>query len=548
MALAACFWAGGAQAQSTAPVGPDLRVGDLRGQFDTVFGNVTPPGTKAWNIIYGVGLSETYDDGVTVRNRFGADLITRISPTIAITANSSRIQGNIYYAPSLNLYTFHGNQTYIGQNLNGSLTGIVVPDLAFIDVRAYASQGPSYGGQTVTTYGSQGQVQTTSVSIAPRLEHRFGGTGTALLGDTLTRTETKSSNGSNNNANTATNTNATTFNPYVPRVVNGTSITNTQHANFTTGEDFGRFNDSLDLINSDTQGNGAVPSSHRLIYGTDASYALSRVFTLTGAVGHETINYGTGQLAIDDFTWSGGIRITPDPDNSLSLSYGHHDGANAFSLDATIAPTARSRVFLRYGQTIGTQQEQLQNNLLASRTSATGVSYDPVTGAPVQLNNNFTTGAQQQVYRTTTASATGVLTYDREVFTASIARDDQQVLTGGGNATTGTATTGAGTVGGATPVSSSGYHGSFAWTHTVSPDLFANATLQYSVRSAPFRLAGTPATNAQQTTLVVNLSLNYTLSQTVTALLQYTRINTTGATYGQPPRHDIATLSLQKTF
>ncbi len=240
-------------------VGPDLRVGDLRGQFDSVFGNVSPAGTKAWDVTYGLGVSETYDDGVLAsgngfNGRFGSDLITRISPNIAISANSSRVQGNIFYAPSLNLYTFHGNQTYVGQNLNGSLTATVVPNLFYIDLRAYAAEQPAYGGQVATNYNgqSQGQVQTTNFSIAPRLEHRFDGTGTLVLSDTLSRTQTSSANNNALPANSAVN-------PFFPQVVNGTALTNEQHANFTTGEDFGRLQNSLDFLASQTQGSGAVP-------------------------------------------------------------------------------------------------------------------------------------------------------------------------------------------------------------------------------------------------------------------------------------------------
>ncbi len=208
------------------------------------------------------------------------------------------------------------------------------------------------------------------------------------------------------------------------------------------------------------------------------------------------------------------------------------------SLDGNFAPTARSRIFVRYYQTVGTQLDQLQNNLNGSRTSATGISIDPVTGVPIQVNNNFATGTQLPVYRTTTASATGVLNYDRDIFSVSASHDDQQLLS---------ATAQSSTQFGA-PVSTSGYQASAAWTHTVSPDLFSNATLQYTTRTVPFRAIGATGKSPDQTTLSLNLSLSYSFSQTLTGMLQYTRINTTGPSFGQPPRHDIATVSLQKTF
>ena len=527
----------GARAQSTldraaAPVGPDLRVGDLRGQFDSVFGSVSPPSTRPFTVHYGLGVSESYDDGVPVRTKFGGDLITRISPSVSVSADSRILQGNLVYAPSLNLYTFHGNQTNVSQNLNGSATATVAPDLFFIDVRAFAADQPATGGQGfANTTGTAGQVQTTSFSVTPRLQHRFGGTGTLLLSDTLSRTETHSSNTTN------ANTSANAFNPYGSRAVSGISIINAQHANFTSGEDYGRLQSSFDLLNSQTSGSGGVPNSSRLVYGYDANYALDRVFTVTAGVGHETIDYGALTKRIDDFTWTGGLKVTPDADTLLAVSYGHHDGGNSASLTGNLAPTARTRVFAQYGQSIGTQLEQTANNVNSSRTSITGVSYDPVTGAPVQVNNNYAGLTSQPVYRTTTASITGVLTYDRDTFNLSISQNDSQLL----SSSTQTVANGF------AASSNSGYQASFAYTHTVSADLFANTSLQYSATSSPFRAIGT-SRNVNQTSLTFNATLTYSLSPTLTAVLEYTRINTTGISLGQAPRRDIATISLQKTF
>ena len=527
--------AAGAQTldRSTAPVGPDLRVGDLRGQFDSVFGNVSPPGTQPYTINYGLGVSESYDDGVPVRTRYGADLITRISPNLSIAADSSAVQGNLFYAPSLNVYTFHGNQTNVTQNLNGSATATLLPDLFFVDIRAFAADQPAIGGQNVSSLSnSAGDVQTTSYSITPRLQHRFGGTGTLVISDMLSRTETATSN-TGTNSNTAPNA----FNPYGSQAVNGSSITNAQHVNFTSGEDYGRLQSSFDLLNSMTTSSGGIPNSKRLVYGYNGAYALDRVFTVTAGVGHENISYGGQIAAIDDVTWTGGFRLTPDEDTLLSVSYGHHDGGNAAMLTGNLAPTARTRLFAQYGQTIGTQLEQTANNINTSRSSITGVSYDPVTGAPVQVNNNYAGLTSQPVYRTTTASISGVLTYDRDIFNVTFAQNDSQLLS---SATTMVAN-------GFTASSTTGYQASIAWSHTLSPDLSSNTSLQYSATTSPFKAVGA-ATNANQTTLTFNATLNYTISPTLTAMLQYTRVNTSGISFGQAPRRDIAIISLQKIF
>ncbi len=527
-----------ARAQSIAPIGPDLRVGDLRGQFDSVFGNVPPPGSKAWQINYGLGVSETYDDGVFGRGRYVSDFITSITPSVTVQANSNRVQGNLYYAPQINIYAQHGNLNNVAQNLNGSATVTVAQDLFYIDANAYASQNPGYGSQTTLapSYGGVGQVQTESFAISPRLEHRFGGTGTLSLADTISYTQ-------NSAANNPVSNNAT-LSPYVT-AVNGSSFSNQQHASFITGEDFGRLNSDFEFLARQAKGTGGAPStSNSLTYSYTGTYALTRVFAVTGELGHENYSYtGLNGTNIDDVTWNAGVRVTPDPDTLVALSYGHQYGANSFNLQSNFAPTARIRVFASYGQSIGTQLDQLQNNLNNSRTSASGISIDPVTGAPILLNNNFATGAQLPVYRTTTAALSGVLTYDRDIFALTASRDDQHVLsTNSANTTLGT------------PVNTSGFQGSLAWTHTVSTDLFTNAVVQYTTRTAPFRPVGSTGKSPDQTVLTFNVSLNYSLSESLSATVQYYRTNTTGnifligSAFSQPAHRDVATIGLQKTF
>jgi len=146
LGIAAWLGCGAARAQVLPPTGIDTRVGDMRGYFEQAFGQVVPPeaATQGWTWTAAIDASETYDTGVEVSSHgntvSGHDLITRISPSIGVAGDSARLAGSLFYAPTLNIYTFHGNQNGFDQNLNGSVTATVIPDLFFVDFRAYAAE------------------------------------------------------------------------------------------------------------------------------------------------------------------------------------------------------------------------------------------------------------------------------------------------------------------------------------------------------------------------------------------------------------------------
>jgi uncharacterized protein (PEP-CTERM system associated) len=535
---------GAAQAQLLPSVGPDLRVGDLRSQFDQAFnGPLGASGVElqGWQVNYGLQVSETFDDGIILPNgRIASDLITQISPFVTIQAATARLQGTLYYAPQLNLFTFHGNQTNIGQNLNASATATVVPDLFFVDLRGFAGQQSAYGGQgTLASSQSSGnnQVQTTSFSVRPYLQHKFSGIGTAMLGYTLTQSMTDASQVNSNTSNS----------PFFIPINSNRSLTNEGHFNFTTGDEFGRFNHMVDALASQSQGTGVQNGSRQSSAYYQLSYATTRDLTLNGSLGYEDIYYsnvvGSPPLHIHGLTYNAGFRWTPDPDTFVSLSYGRQQGNNAFNLDSGFAPTARSRIYLRYSQGVGTQLDQLQNSLAATRATSSGVSIDPTTGAPVVIGNNFFNGNQLAVYRTTTASATAALNYDRDTFSLTLEHDDQVVLAGGAPVVTSSGIS----TGGAT--SSSGFTGSLVWSHSVSEAITASAAAEYGTRTAPFQnFAGFGNGSNNQTTLSFNVTVSYALSPTLSTSAQYTRIDISGNTFGQAANRDIATVRLTKTF
>ena len=509
------------------PTGVDTRVGDLRGYFEQAFGQVVPPEAAAhgWTYSAGLDVSETYDTGVPVTSHGattqGHDLITRISPSVGVTGDSSRLVGSLFYSPSLNIYAFHGNQNGIDHSLNAAATATVVPNFFFVDLRAYAAEQAitGFNGPTGTTdVSSSNEALTTSFSIAPTLRHSFSTVANAELGASLTRTAFDA------NSNVAAAT---------ARTVNQNFISQEEHAVLSTGQDFDWFNDSLAANMTQDSGSGALKGASSDSYSNTASYAVTRTLIVTGSIGHEDIVYGgANPLKINDLTWSGGVRWTPNPDSEIDAGYGHQQGASSFYLDATYAATAITRVYARYSQGVGTFAQNLQRAVATSTVGSTGVTIDRTTGMPVVLTNNFFV-TQPGVYRTTSASASGVLLWPRDMFNLTLQSQETTQLVNGVAGTPGSSN------------SSSGTFGSVAWSHDLSDDLHTNALAQYGINSAS---AVSNVSGKSQGSILLNVGVVYSISDTLSASAQLTYTTQPTGFGTRSGAREIAVLSIHKTF
>jgi uncharacterized protein (PEP-CTERM system associated) len=532
--LTAIAWlAGGtaaqAQQQGLLPAtGVDTRVGDLRGYFQQAFGQVAAPEatTHAWTYSAAVDASETYDTDVPVSSggtsHNAHDLITRITPDLGVTGESSRLTGNLFYSPTLNIYAIHGNQNGVDQNLNGAATLTVIPDLFFIDMRAFAAEEAiaGFNGPAGTTdTGSSNEELTTSFSISPTLRHSFGSVANVQLGYSLARTTFTA----NNNVAAAT-----------AAEVNQNVTTETENASISTGDDFGQFSDVATAQASQSSGSGALSGAYNNTFMDTVTYAATRSLSFTGSIGHEDIFYGgTDPVTIDDVTWSGGLIWAPNPDSNISIGYGHQQGGSSFYLNATYAVSAFTRVYARYSQGVGTEAQNLQVAVANSTVNSSNVVIDPVTHQPVLLNNNFFI-TQPGLFRTTSASGTVVVVWPRDLFSLGLNYQETTQLT--------SAVAGAPGSSG----SSTGAYATFSWNHDLSEDLHSNAMLQYGVNDNNNTTVG--AVNTNQGSFLVNVGLTYTISETLSLSAQYTL--TTGDTGIGTTNgvRQIAIISIHKTF
>lgn len=509
---------GVAQAQGLLPAyGTDVRVGDLRTQFARAF-DTNPPvaSERIWTFAPALGISETYDSGTLVGGRYTKDYITRVTPTLAVSADGQRIKGTFSYSPSFSYYAINGRQNGVAQNLNTNATATLVRELLFVDLRGYASTQPLLGGQATANGagGQQNDVQTTSFSVTPYLQHRFGDTATLYVGLT----------GAQNTVTSVTPKGTTA----ALGGLNSKYMSKQERVALSSGPDFGRISASLEAMAIQYTGQGVYKGAHTETITASAGYALTRMVTLTAGIGHETIIYGPGgPKAIDGMTWNGGVRLTPNVDSTITASYGRSQGSTSFAFDGTYAATQRIRIMARYSQGIGTGLQNLQNAVAGSAVGPAGIPVDRISGAPVQLGNVL--GQQSSVYRTTSASVNAVWQGDRDTITVGVEKTDRLQLSGGNAAAT---NLGFG--------SSNGVTNTLAWQHSFSEALRGGTSVQYGTRTVP-RVGG-------QTTKTGTLTLNYALSETLSTNALISHSETVGKTFGLPPIRDTAVVGLNKAF
>ncbi len=526
-----------------------VRPGDLGRQIAQVF---APPGGgpatgPAWQFTPSIGVTEELTDnvqgmsggvpgGVAGAGR-GGDLISILQPGLALTGDTQRLQVNLAYSPQIYLYARNGNQDYVGHEFNGRALATLIPQTLFLDLRGLATEQSVFGGvgpNTSTTLSPNDTAQSFSFSASPYLVHRFGSTGTGEVGYSIARTVQSPTNGLS-----GSNPFISPFGPLPGQVVpssaiNANTTTQNAHAAFVTGEDFGRYSGTALASATHYDGSGVLSGAHRDIFTIDNGYAITRTITLLATAGYENIAYGgTVPVRISDAIWDFGVRLTPNADSTLIVRYGHHDGFDSLLVDGALAPSPRTRLYVRYSEGLTTNQEELQNALATTDLDALGNPVDHATGAPIFDASNFF-GVQDSLERLRRTSISGAYLLDRDTFSISVENDKSTVISQASFAATDTLG------------SNSGTYGALTWAHELSPRLTSNVLFQYGVRT----LEGPPATT--QDVLVASAGLSYALGPQLNSTLQFSHDQTTGGTsstvFGGSDRANILLLSVVKTF
>lgn len=514
LAAAASLGAGAAWAQlgggySSLPATvTDTRVGDLRGQLQQYLPGLLPRGPgPAFLVSASLGVDAGLtDNALRVGQPRRADAFTVLSPALRVSGDTSRLRVNLNYAPVASIYAQTSGQTRFDQFGNGAALATLVPEAVFLDLRGSVTQQSRTGGYGQTSgtvaLNRNDQIQSTSFSVTPYAEHRFGGLGTARLGYSFARTI---QNGYGRQE--AGSTQTFLFNDGFGTP--GNLTTQRERASFVTGENLGRVNDVTVLEAVQYSGVGAYRGAHRNQVTNDVGYAVTRTITALAGFGYQDLRFdGAPGVRVREPIWSAGVRLAPNPDSSVTITYGRRDGFNAAAVDGSYSPTARTRVFLRYTTGLTTDAEEQQNLLATTNVGPTGLLTDSVTGAPVSSSSGAF-GTQNGLYRLRRFSVTGLLLLNRDSVSVSLQQDDRASVSavpaglGGAAQATG---------------SNSGVVGTLAWEHELSPALSSSASLSYGVDDNSLAGAGS---SGSQRTVQTSLALNYTFAETLAGSARY---------------------------
>ena len=541
MARVAAFPLLDAATEDQVPAGTELATPDaqdLRHQLQIVNGLAAPVG-GGWTIVPQVDLQEMLTDNAEqTHSPRQWDLVTYIRPGVNIAGDLPRVQLLFNYSPALALYARTTSLNALTQQMNGLGQVVLVPDLAFVDVRAVAGVHSQYGGlgglgdvgtpatadvatttATIPTLAgnSQGlnknnEVQTFSYGISPYLLRRFGDWGTGKLGYSLdvTRSNTLSGFASA---------------PFPTGGANGqTLVTNEEIGHFATGDSLQSLQNSIDIDLTQTQTRtdasfasattglaeqSQTTSSTREIFSDQITWQMNRSVALSASGGHENITYsGFGAQAINDFTWNLGTTLTPGPNTSLTVSYGHQNGFNSWTVNGHYALTARTLLTVSYAQTLGTQLEYLQNQLNLA-TARGGTLVNAQNGGGTLFNGTNARAAQNGVCRTETLTLGSTTALERDTFAVNLLMV-RQTQTGTGQAgNSGTSKT-----------------VSLSWIHAMRPDMTLGASFAYALQDQSGTSSFNPGNN---TSFAAGLTWQYQISDTVTTGVRYSLLNRSSA-------------------
>jgi hypothetical protein len=517
------------------PPGAELAtsdVNDLQHQLQLVNG-FGPPAGGGWTFVPRIDLQEALTDNVFQLNSpRRADLVSYFSPGISLAGDLPRVQLSFDFAPTLAVYARTGDLNSLTEQMNGLGSITLVPDLAYVDVRAIAGVQNLNGGiggigavgapagaaattqATIPSLAGNNQglsrdteVQTTSFGVSPYLLRQFGDWGTAKLGYSLNVSESDQLSGFAASPFPTGGANAQTL------------VSNEEIAHFVTGDFMSSLQNSFDIDlqqNHTTSGAGSTnfvtglpeqstqnTSSTREIFNDRITYQLTRGFSVFASGGHEDIVYtGLGAQSIHDLIWSLGATLVPNPDSSLTLSYGHQDGFNSVTANAYYALTARTRLSASYGSTLGTQLEYVQNQLNLATASPNGTLVNARTGGSLFGTTNAL-AVRNGVFRTSALTLGSQTTLDRDIISINFLLAKQQGFGGAFTSTTESKTAG------------------LSWLHQLRPDMTVSAAFSYAIQDQSAGAISTfnPGNN---TSIAATLAWWWQISDTVSANVRYT--------------------------
>ena len=419
-----------------------------------------------------------------------------IAPQIGVSADTSRLQGNLTYSPDLRFYNSQGSANRAAQNFAGQGTAQLIEETLFVNASAFAAQATgsqlsAYNGSRLSS--SQALSQVYGYSFNPYLLHRFG--DTANLKASYTFSGSYFDNGAYNNSSS--------------RQANTSSASQSEDLLITSGTDFQTMSHALEGTATQFLGNGSEKGGYRNLGTYTATYPMTRSLALIGMIGGEDVHYaGTrlGSVATSNaynfkgLVGQGGLKLTPSDDSQLTVMYGTMDGGPALTANGSLQLGARLRLSVTSGTGLSTNGQDLQGLASAASVGPDGTLSQGMNNTPLGYSLGAA-GADNSVYRLTRSSASLIYALDRDAFSASFSRNQTQNVNGS-------------TTQGLNSVS---LLGSLGWEHQLTETLSSSVSGSYG--TTHFGGSGPLAGNAPAVGATVRLADQ--LTETLSAEIDY---------------------------
>lgn len=416
-----------------------------------------PAPARNWSVTPSLGLQLLGTDNLndSVRDRRG-EFITTIRPSIDAASNLSQLTGRLAYTPAIRIYAEQRGRDGVDHFFNGRALATLLEDAIYFDLRGFGGLQAIGGGFTPegsTVTDRRAQAQTASLAASPFLLHRFGNTATLQLGYSLQYAVVDGQA-------------ATLAGSSQPFFTAQETTSHQGYAVLRSGPSAGRVGYELRSFGSITEGTGVLAGSSRHLTSAQLRYSLTREVAALVEGGYEEQHYlGTRPFNVAGPVWSVGLRLTPEPGSSVTLTYGRRDGFESFRLDAGLDVGARTRLFATYFEGLSSPTLLAGNLLTQATVDPLGNFVDPGTGAPIiSPFGGSLLATQNTLFRQRRATLGAVQTWERDSFSLLFSYDNRTPVTSA-----------VGTQG----FAQSGWSLGATWSRQLSPDLNGLLGIQY---------------------------------------------------------------------
>jgi uncharacterized protein (PEP-CTERM system associated) len=523
---AVAFPATDAGTPSVVENAPPPTESDLRHQLQLQSGiGAAAAGSNLWTFVPSLGADEFFTDNVLqapTDRRW--DLVTVVTPGIAINGNAPNAQVTLNYNPQFRLDARTPSQNGVTQQLAGTGLFTIVQDEFYVDTRVFAGGTPlnsgfgglgtnvapnlglgGVNGSATTGLSRQNTAQTFTGAITPYWLHRFGDFGTAKVGYELSGSSISQQSGGG-------------FPTFFPTGgANQQNVTNQGVAQFETGEEFAPYRYMVVASGSASNGTGVLHGSNEESIKNRLGYEITRAIGVYGQVGYERERFGgVPPIMVNDAIWGIGATWAPNADSQITLGYGHENGTTGVQLSAYYALSARTRITASYQTGLQTDLGQLQSQLDLTAFNQNGAAVDALTGAPLFSGLNGI-GIQNGLFRGKTFSMSATTSLDRDYISFVLEYSEQTTLAVDNNLV---ATNPFSPVAPPVGSTSQGVTGIALWQHSLSEDLMLSSSASYGVTSVSGGNSGAPGTG-RQTSIGASVGLQYALTPTLTTQARY---------------------------